>query len=190
MEQVYISYGPKSNSDLLLLYGFCLDRNPFDSVEIKVSLLPDDPLFEQKRVFLARAERRETEPFPLYADRYPNELFEYLRLVYLTPDDAAGRQLENIDFADPVSLQNELAVFASIEEACSDAIAQYSTKEEDDARLINDTRMFNMLPKTQRMAIKHRRSEKRLLKKTAAAVRQQMLNLRSGKRKLRPDDDE
>lgn len=34
--QVYISYGPKSNSDLLLLYGFCLDRNPFDSVEIKV----------------------------------------------------------------------------------------------------------------------------------------------------------
>lgn len=34
--QVYISYGPKSNADLLLLYGFCLDRNPFNSVEIKV----------------------------------------------------------------------------------------------------------------------------------------------------------
>lgn len=116
-------------------------------------------------------------------------MFEYLRLVWLTPEDAEGRALEDIDFADPVSLQNELAVFASIEDACTDALDQYSTKEEDDARLINDTRMFNMLPKTQRMAIKHRRSEKRLLKKTAAAVRQQMLNLRSGKRKLRPDDE-
>lgn len=37
MEQVYISYGQKSNADLLLLYGFCLDRNPFNSVEIKVA---------------------------------------------------------------------------------------------------------------------------------------------------------
>ena len=31
-EQVFISYGPKSNADLLLLYGFALDRNPFNSV--------------------------------------------------------------------------------------------------------------------------------------------------------------
>ena len=69
MEQVYISYGPKSNSDLLLLYGFCLDRNPFNSVEIRVNLLEGDPLYEEKRVFLAKAERRESEPFPLYADR-------------------------------------------------------------------------------------------------------------------------
>ena len=74
MEQVYISYGPKANSDLLLLYGFCLDRNPFNSVEIKVSLLDDDPLFDQKRLFLAKAERRESEPFPLHADRYVSKL--------------------------------------------------------------------------------------------------------------------
>ena len=70
------------------------------------------------------------------------------------------------------------------------ALASYSTKEEDDARLINDGKLFNMFPKTQRMAIKHRRSEKRLLKKTAAAVKQQLLNLRSGKRKLRPEEEE
>lgn len=69
MEQVYISYGPKANGDLLLLYGFCLDRNPYNSVEIKVSLLPGDALFEEKRLFLAKAERRESESFPLYADR-------------------------------------------------------------------------------------------------------------------------
>jgi hypothetical protein len=151
-----------------------------------------------------------------------------------------GRKLSEMEFTDPVSLENELAAMASIESACEDvsgrgggeggkgawssercfsfvcdradvisslsfpppptlppplpslpqALASYSTKEEDDARLINDGKLFNMFPKTQRMAIKHRRSEKRLLKKTAAAVKQQLLNLRSGKRKLRPEEEE
>merc|ERR1740117_1924771 len=40
MEQIYISYGPKSNADLLLLYGFALERNPFNSVDVTVSIAP------------------------------------------------------------------------------------------------------------------------------------------------------
>lgn len=39
MEQMYISYGQKSNAELLLLYGFCLDRNPFNSVEVRSLLV-------------------------------------------------------------------------------------------------------------------------------------------------------
>lgn len=35
---MYISYGPKGNADLLLLYGFSLDRNPYNSVELTISL--------------------------------------------------------------------------------------------------------------------------------------------------------
>lgn len=124
-----------------------------------------------------------------FSYRYPNELLEYLRLVYLMPEDMEGRSLDDIMYADAISMQNELAVLASIETACMDALENYSTSEEEDARLINDPSLFNMFPKTQRMAIKHRRSEKRLLKKTAAAVRQQLLNLKSGRRPLRIDDD-
>ena len=30
-EQVFINYGEKSNADLLLLYGFALEKNPFNS---------------------------------------------------------------------------------------------------------------------------------------------------------------
>jgi histone-lysine N-methyltransferase SETD3 len=123
---------------------------------------------------------------PFLSLRFPNELFEYLRLVYLTPEDLAGRSLEEVPFADPINMENELNVLASIEAACTGGLQSYSTTEEEDAKLINDPKMFNMLGKTQRMAIKHRRSEKRLLKKTAAAVRQQQLNLKSGKRSLYP----
>ena len=122
--------------------------------------------------------------------RYPNELFEYLRLVYLTPEDLNGQNLEDVMFADPISMENELGVLASIESACMDALQNYFTTEEEDASMINDSSLFNMLPKTQRMAIKHRRSEKRLLKKTAAAVRQQALNLKSGRRPLRPEEED
>jgi hypothetical protein len=34
-EQVFINYGEKGNGDLLLLYGFSLERNPFDSGKCK-----------------------------------------------------------------------------------------------------------------------------------------------------------
>jgi histone-lysine N-methyltransferase SETD3 len=37
-EQVFINYGEKGNADLLLLYGFSLDRNPFNSGMISLTL--------------------------------------------------------------------------------------------------------------------------------------------------------
>lgn len=52
--------------------------------------------------------------------RYPNELFEYLRLVYLTKEDMGGRALREMEFTDPISLENELAAMASIEGACEE----------------------------------------------------------------------
>lgn len=99
MEQVYISYGPKSNAELLLLYGFALERNPFNSVDVTISLrdsrskdgidiLSSDPLAEEKRAFLKAVGRSNTVDFPCYADRYPTEMIEYLRLMMMTPEDA------------------------------------------------------------------------------------------------------
>jgi histone-lysine N-methyltransferase SETD3 len=103
MEQIYISYGPKSNADLLLLYGFAVERNPFNSVDVTVSIAPRtesfvkeiaeanvevDPLAEEKIAFLERVGRDKTVDFPCYADRYPVELLEYLRLMQMTEEDA------------------------------------------------------------------------------------------------------
>lgn len=38
-EQVFINYGEKGNADLLLLYGFALERNPFDAGGIYETLI-------------------------------------------------------------------------------------------------------------------------------------------------------
>lgn len=100
--QIYISYGPKSNAELLLLYGFAVERNPFNSVDVTVSIAPRtesfikeianqnvtvDPLAEEKIAFLQSAGREKTVDFPCYADRYPIEMLEYLRLMQMTPED-------------------------------------------------------------------------------------------------------
>ncbi len=47
-EEITISYGSKSNEELLYLYGFALSMNPNDRVTLPVSLLPDDILLDDK----------------------------------------------------------------------------------------------------------------------------------------------
>ena len=40
MEQIYISYGAKSNADLLLLYSFVLEWNLYNSGNVTMSIAP------------------------------------------------------------------------------------------------------------------------------------------------------
>lgn len=48
--QVYISYGKKSNGELLLSYGFVPKEgtNPSDSVELSLSLKKSDECYKEK----------------------------------------------------------------------------------------------------------------------------------------------
>ena len=191
MEQIYISYGPKSNADLLLLYGFALERNPYNSVDVTVSIAPralktkvpggsedqkeqEDPLVEEKVRFLARSGRDSTVDFPCYADRYPVEMLEYLRLMQMTPEDAAGRPLSDFDYSRTISAGNEAAVLSSVVAAVKLQLTRYPTDEDQDADLIRDATMFRFLSYKARMSIRHRRNEKRLLKRTVAALEKQI----------------
>eukprot|EP01082_Thalassiosira_pseudonana_P001550 g629.t1 g629 contig10:421610-422987(+) len=159
MEQVYISYGQKSNAELLLLYGFALERNPYNSVDVTVSIAPRtaalaaanegievDPLAQEKVEFLASVGRDQTVDFPCYADRYPVEMLEFLRLMMMTPEDTRGKPLADFDYS------------------------------QDDANIIKDKALFRLLSYNQRMAVRHRRNEKRLLKRTLAALEKQIRN--------------
>jgi histone-lysine N-methyltransferase SETD3 len=189
MEQIYISYGPKSNAELLLLYGFAVERNPFNSVDVTVSIAPRtesfvkeiadedvavDPLAEEKIEFLAAAGREKTVDFPCYADRYPIEMLEYLRLMQMTPEDTRGKPLSEFDFTRPISTANEAAVLTSVIQAVKRQLSKYPNSEEDDATMIKDKALFRLLSYNQRMAVRHRRNEKRLLKRTIAALEKQI----------------
>jgi histone-lysine N-methyltransferase SETD3 len=189
MEQVYISYGQKSNAELLLLYGFAVERNPFNSVDVTVSIeprtasfvkelnsddIPVDPLADEKVAFIKAVGRENTVDFPCYADRYPIEMLEFLRLMQMTPEDTAGKPLSEFDYSRTISLGNEAAVLTSVIEAVERQLSKYPQTEDDDATLIKDKSMFRFLSYNQRMAVRHRRNEKRLLKRTIAALEKQI----------------
>jgi hypothetical protein len=188
MEQIYISYGQKSNAELLLLYGFAVERNPFNSVDVTVSIaprtasfvkelndddIPIDPLGEEKVEFLQSVGRENTVDFPCYADRYPIELLEFLRLMQMTTEDTGGKPLSEFDYSRTISLANEAAVLTSVINAVKRQLSKYPQTEEEDAELIKDKTLFRLFSYNQRMAVRHRRNEKRLLKRTIAALEKQ-----------------
>jgi len=190
MEQIYISYGPKSNADLLLLYGFAVERNPFNSVDVTVGIAPRtesfvkeiaedntlevDPLAEEKLAFLESVGRNKMVEFPVYNDRYPLELLQYLRLMQMTPEDARGKRLSDFDYARSISLANEAAALCSVVTAVQRQISNYPQTEVQDADMIRDKGLFRLLTYNQRKAVRHRRNEKRLLKRTVAALEKQI----------------
>jgi histone-lysine N-methyltransferase SETD3 len=171
------------------LYGFAVERNPFNSVDVTVAIaprtesfveelnddsIPVDPLAEEKIAFLASVGRESQVDFPCYADRYPVELLEFLRLMQMDPEDTRGKPLKEFDYSRTISAANERAVLTSVIDAVKRQLSKYPNTEEDDAALIKDKGMFRFLTYNQRMAIRHRRNEKRLLKRTIAALENQI----------------
>ena len=173
-----------------MLYGFAVERNPFNSVDVTVSIaprtasfvkelnddsIPIDPLAEEKAKFLDSVGRDNIVDFPCYADRYPVEMLEFLRLMQMTPEDTRGKPLEDFDYSRTISTANEAAVLTSVIDAVKRQLSKYPNTEEEDAAIIKDKGLFRLLSYNQRMAVRHRRNEKRLLKRTIAALEKQII---------------
>ena len=82
--------------------------------ELNDDSIPVDPLAEEKIAFLEAVGRDQTVDFPCYADRYPVELLEYLRLMQMTIDDTGGKALSEFDFTNLESTLLEGFHFASV----------------------------------------------------------------------------
>tara|TARA_B100000524_G_C23471689_1_gene306361 strand:- start:73 stop:579 length:507 start_codon:yes stop_codon:yes gene_type:complete len=146
-----------------LLYGFVIDRNLFDEVEISVGLSVEDPRYANKLEFLRRQGVKEKMTFPLLIDRYSSELMQYLRLCCLSKEEGA---LETLSYNERISAENERAAFEALMSGCESALDLYPETEEQDTKLMEDGRMFTALPRRARMAVKLRRNEKRILQRT------------------------
>ena len=177
-DQVLISYGQKSNAELLLLYGFVIDRNLFDEVDLTVALDPSDPRYAEKRAFLEKQRLQPAMQFPLLIDRYSSELMQYLRLACVTPGMGA---LDEYRYAEKISSANERAALTVLRDGCLAALARYPESEEDDAKLMENSRLFAGLPRNARMALKLRRNEKRILLRTIRTA-ETALDALTGKR--------
>ena len=101
-------------------------------------------------------------------------MLEYLRLMCMSEEDLGEKKLEDFDYSRTISSANEREALTTVIEAVRMQLEKYPTTEEQDVELIKDKNMFGTLSKQARMAIRHRRNEKRLLKRTIAALEKEI----------------
>lgn len=186
-EQIYISYGPKSNAQLLLLYGFCLERNSQDFVQVSIShLLDENDYADAKRRYIAK-NKMQTANFPLYRERFTEDMMKFLRLLVVDKDflqledtatpeevDAAFAQLE---LRKPLGEIQEFRALSVLKDICQELLSGYETSVEQDEPIIEDRVMFEMLPKTNRMAFRVKYHEKLILRTTLNTLERLINNL-------------
>lgn len=119
--------------------------------------------YAEKEAFVRSVGLTAAQAFPLLIDRYSNELVQFLRLCCATPADGP---ISAIRFNAAFSMANEVAVFEALREGCVRALSEYPETEAEDAKLMENANMFAILTRRQRMAVKLRRNEKRILLRT------------------------
>jgi len=179
-EQIYVSYGQKSNAYLLMLYGFCLERNNVDHVEVTTTdFLDNDPLGQMKKDILDKRSM-ERNVFELYRDRFASDLMRFLRLVVVTKEDLmlpegatdedTFKALSSLNLESAYEEISERRALTSLQGLCNRILNGYPTTLEDDEKLIEDRGMFELLPKNQRMAVRVRYQEKVIFRSTIGAI--------------------
>ncbi|KAJ1942008.1 hypothetical protein GGF37_003296 [Kickxella alabastrina] len=93
-DQVFNNYGPKSNEELMVGYGFCVPENPFSYFHIKLNYR-EDPQYEMKRELLVAAGIDSCDHF-IQAGELPHDLLPMLRVMAMSDVDVyyAHRRLK------------------------------------------------------------------------------------------------
>ncbi|KAI8466475.1 MAG: hypothetical protein J3K34DRAFT_433512 [Monoraphidium minutum] len=90
-EPIYAWCGPQPNSRLLINYGIVDESNPFDKLQLTVTLPSSDPLFKAKRDILDRAGLSTMQTFDMKrSEPLPPLLLPYLRLAFSTSQSQLG----------------------------------------------------------------------------------------------------
>ncbi|XP_028404426.1 actin-histidine N-methyltransferase-like [Dendronephthya gigantea] len=167
-DQVFIFYGPRSNSDFFVHSGFYYTDNKHDLLHIKLGISSSDSLHMLKTQLLSKIGVNmknlavTKEEIPLTKD-----LLAFLRIFCVTEDE--GKQLSEktaeelqtilFDHSVKVSKENEEKLCSFLETRCSLLLRQYPTTKEQDDEVLDS----NDLSENTRLAITLRRNEKTLL---------------------------
>eukprot|EP00762_Andalucia_godoyi_P008590 ANDGO_04574.mRNA.1 [Fructose-bisphosphate aldolase]-lysine N-methyltransferase len=162
-EQVFVSRGPKSNLELVLDYGYALEKNPNDNVALNVRMTGEDKLSKIKSTLLGIAGLEVNATYLLFDSLLSDELLKGLRIQLLRDNEL--EKFERVTSGKPVSLANELRVHRAILAACNNMLNGYSASLDDDETLLKTS-----LPIRERSAIVLRRNEKKVIQSVMIEV--------------------
>lgn len=119
--EIFLNYGNFPNEKLLSIYGFVVEKNPFDAVQIYAPIRPSDPLYEAKaRVLLSKCAISDvTAPHLLHLGSnpiIPHTLLSVLRIVGIQSLEeirAVGQQGDS-GFVGMINCENEQSALSAL----------------------------------------------------------------------------
>ncbi|XP_062152534.1 ribulose-1,5 bisphosphate carboxylase/oxygenase large subunit N-methyltransferase, chloroplastic [Alnus glutinosa] len=191
-EQVFISYGKKSNGELLLSYGFVPKEgtNPCDSVELSLSLEKYDRCYKEKLEALRKYEFSATQCFPIQITGWPVELMAYAYLAVSPP--SMSRQFEEMAAAasNKTTTKKDLR-YPEIEEqalqfildSCESSISKYNKFLQASGSMdldVTSPKQLNRRLFLKQLAVDLCTSERRILFRAQYILRRRLRDIRSG----------
>jgi hypothetical protein len=156
-DEVFDSYGIKSNSIFLLNYGFTVENNTENTIYIKIPLNETYPYLKQKMSFLNYTKKNKFFQLKLNLKEVNAEqFFSFLRLLLYNESDFI-----NIKTKKPISIENEKEVLKKIKEIMAYYINKYPTNLEDDINYLKKYK--NMMDFNEYNCYVIRKSEKEIL---------------------------
>ena len=156
-DEVFDSYGIKSNSIFLLCYGFTVENNTGNIFNIKIPLNETYPYLKQKMSFLKYTKQNKFFQLKLNLKEQGGEqFFSFLRLLLYNESDFI-----NIKTKKPISIENEKEVLKKIKEIMAYYINKYPTNLEYDINYLKKYK--NMMDFNEYNCYVIRKSEKEIL---------------------------
>ena len=132
--QVYDSYGRKSNLRYLLNYGFTIENNEDDDIQIQISLDSKCINFQQKINLVSIFPKR---IFYLSKNIEDIQTFQFFSFVRLLIYDG---NIENVNFNFPISFQNEIQVLKKIIEIINLELMNYNKSLNEDLLYLKENK--------------------------------------------------
>ncbi|XP_023554432.1 ribulose-1,5 bisphosphate carboxylase/oxygenase large subunit N-methyltransferase, chloroplastic [Cucurbita pepo subsp. pepo] len=191
-EQVFISYGKKSNGELLLSYGFVPKEgsNPSDSVELLLSLKKSDKCYKEKLEALKKHGLRASQCFPIQITGWPLELKAFAYLAVSPP--SMSKQFEEMAAAaSNKSTATKDLNYPDIEEealqfildSCETSISKYNKFLQASGSMdldVTSPKQLNRRVFLKQLAVDLCTSERRILFRSQYILRRRLRDLRSG----------
>ena len=149
--EIFDSYGRKTNARFLLNYGFCLEDNDTSEFLITVNFNENYPLYEQKKKYFQN-EYELVRRFNLNNNFYESQIIEllsFLRFILFEGDiDELYNAISSSDniyneevpltfyYIQPITKELEIKVLKHLSLLCRRALGKYPTTFEEDLNLI------------------------------------------------------
>ena len=154
-QEIFDSYGKKTNSRFLLNYGFALENNDMGEYQLSVAFNNEYPLFDIKqklfkneydfiKIFNLNNNFQESQILELISYLrfllYDENINELLKVVLSTKNMVNEEMTINYYFFYPINKKIEIKVLKHLKYLCEQALGKYPTTIKEDQKIYNENK--------------------------------------------------